>query len=112
MPISPLTHGAVWSVALLWPHTVHRAHWRSTSLDVSAPHRMMSGASARGARWRQGDSDPDDLDPAGRTMEFGLRLERVPLAPPREQMFCPAPAAAWGLHRESLVTASHDILGA
>jgi hypothetical protein len=33
MPISPLTHGAVWSVAPLWPHTVHLAHRRSPSDD-------------------------------------------------------------------------------
>jgi hypothetical protein len=31
----------------------HRAERRSMSLDVSAPHRMISGASAIGAQCRQ-----------------------------------------------------------
>ena len=40
-----------WSVAPLLPQAVQRAHRRSRSLDVSGPHRMMSGTNAIGAWW-------------------------------------------------------------
>ena len=33
----------------LWPHLVHRARCRSRSLDVSAPHPIISGTRAIGA---------------------------------------------------------------
>jgi hypothetical protein len=38
-------------VAPFEPHAVQRAHWRSRSLDVSGPHRMISGTNAIGAWW-------------------------------------------------------------
>ena len=48
VPARPLCR----KVALLWPHLVQRAHCRSRSLDVSAPHRIMSDTRAIGAsRW-------------------------------------------------------------
>ena len=37
------------SVAPRWPQRVHLALRRSASLEVSAPHRMISGANAIGA---------------------------------------------------------------
>jgi hypothetical protein len=37
------------SIAPFAPQHVHRARRRSLSLVVSAPHRMISGASAQGA---------------------------------------------------------------
>jgi hypothetical protein len=51
-PISrPSQLGAV-SEAPFRPYLEHRAQRRSTSLDASPPHLMISGASAVGARCR------------------------------------------------------------
>ena len=48
-PMCVPAHPGCCKVAPLWPHLVQRARCRSRSLDVSAPHRIMSGARAIGA---------------------------------------------------------------
>lgn len=57
------------SFAPLWPQAVQRADRRSTSLEASAPHLMMSGANATGARWPQA---------AQITQVHGTGLRRAP----------------------------------
>jgi hypothetical protein len=41
--------GMIQRRAPLAPQREHRTRWRSTLLEASQPHRMMTGASARGA---------------------------------------------------------------
>jgi hypothetical protein len=48
-PICSPAQPGCWIVAPLWPQAVQRAHRRSLSLDVSAPHRMTGTAQASGA---------------------------------------------------------------
>jgi hypothetical protein len=48
-PYMVAPHPGCCEVAPLLPHFVQRAHCRSRSLDVSAPHRIISGTRAMGA---------------------------------------------------------------
>jgi hypothetical protein len=48
-PTSDPSQLGCWSVAPFCPHTPQRADARSTSDDVSGPHRIISGVSATGA---------------------------------------------------------------
>jgi hypothetical protein len=52
-PMSLPAHDGCCRVAPLPPQRVHRADCRSISLSVSAPHLIISGASATGASCRQ-----------------------------------------------------------
>jgi hypothetical protein len=78
-------HPGCCKLAPLWPHFVQRARCRSRSLDVSAPHRIISGTSAIGA-WCKHFSDPSPAVaalklPQRRTRPWRLSLGVGPATP-------------------------------